>query len=241
MPTLIPRFARSLYTGLLLCGFLFTTAAYVRAQENAGPPTGSLRGTVTISADDDVGQDVLLGRTLARYPGHGHHEEHVEPYRLSEKAVIYIEDIVGGDTSRPLPVRPQLNQSQMMFRPLVLPVMAGTAVDFPNNDNVYHNVFSYSQPKEFDLGRYPTGQERTVVFNTPGVVKVYCDIHSHMYATILVLKNRYYTVPNEDGSFAIPDVPEGMHTVVFWYGRKEVASKKVFIKAGGVTDLEFSY
>jgi plastocyanin len=235
------RVARSLHTGVLLCGLLLMPALSARSQENAGATAGSIRGTITISANDDVGEDVLLGRTLTRYAAHGHHQEQAEPYRLSEKAVVYIDDIEGGDSSRPPAVPPRLNQSQMMFRPLVLPVMAGTAVDFPNNDNVYHNVFSYSQTKEFDLGRYPTGQKRTVVFDTPGVVKVYCDIHSHMYAIILVLKNRYYTVPNEDGSFAIADVPEGMHTVVFWYGRKEVVSKKVLVRGGAVTEMEFSY
>src|SRR6266571_5547426 len=105
----------------------------------------------------------------------------------------------------------------MMFRPLVLPVMVGSTVDFPNNDDLFHNVFSYSQAKEFDLGRYPRGQKKSIKFDKPGIVKVYCDIHSYMYATILVLKNPFFAVPDEEGNYHIDNIPEGVYTLNFWY------------------------
>ena len=228
--------------GLLTISVLFP-AVFGWAQDIHNPASGTIKGKITINANDDVGEGLLRDRLLDRYAVHDHHHgEDIQPYRLSEKAVVYIDDIEEEDSvDLSHAARPQLNQSQMMFRPLVLPVVAGTAVDFPNNDNLYHNVFSYSQPKEFDLGRYPTGEKRAVLFVKPGVVKVYCDIHSHMYATILVLKSHYFALPDDDGFFTIPNVPEGTHKVVFWYGRKEVASKKVVVKNDGVLNIDFSY
>jgi hypothetical protein len=129
----------------------------------------------------------------------------------------------------------------MLFRPLVLPVLAGTTVDFPNNDNLFHNVFSYSQPREFDLGRYPRGQRRSVRFDRTGVVNVYCDIHSYMYATILVLENPFFTVPDEEGSYSIEHVPPGSYKLVFWYGRKKVSSKSVTVDENKTTVVNLDY
>ena len=129
----------------------------------------------------------------------------------------------------------------MLFRPLVLPVLTGTTVDFPNNDNLFHNVFSYSQPKEFDLGRYPRGQRRSVRFDRTGVVNVYCDIHSYMYATILVLENPYFTLPDEDGSYSIGNVPPGSYKIVFWYGRKKVRVKPVTVEENKTTVVNLDY
>ncbi len=231
-----------LYLGLFTASII-VPATTGKGQENDKSAEGSIKGKITITANDDVGEDVLRDRMLNRYAMREHrHGEEIQPYRLSEKAVVYIDDIEEGDTVDQSPaVRPQLNQSQMMFRPLVLPIVVGTAVDFPNNDNLYHNVFSYSQPREFDLGRYPTGQKRAVLFEKPGVVKVYCDIHSHMYATILVLKSHYFALPDDDGNFEISNIPEGSHKLVFWYGRKEVASRKVVVKQKSVLNIDFSY
>jgi plastocyanin len=211
-------------------------------QDRSAQAAGSIEGMITGPANDDVGEEMLRERLLGRYAVHAHSaSEQIQPYKLSEKAVIYVEDIEEPDSDRSSAVHPRLNQFQMMFRPLVLPVEVGTSVDFPNNDNLYHNVFSYSQPKEFDLGRYPTGQKRTVTFERPGIIKVYCDIHSHMYATILVLRNRYFAVPDDDGHFSITGIPAGTHRVAFWYGRKLAGTKSVTIKDGGVAILDFSY
>jgi hypothetical protein len=144
-------------------------------------------------------------------------------------------------TFDPPDVHPRLNQSQMLFRPLVLAVLAGTTVDLPNNDNLFHNVFSYSQPREFDLGRYPKGQMRSVRFDRPGVVSVYCDIHAYMYATILVLENPYFASPDNDGSYVIDNVPAGTYRIVYWYGRKRLSSKQITIEDSKTTVVNFGY
>jgi plastocyanin len=169
-----------------------------------------------------------------------HPEEPLRPYRLSEKAVVYIDSIGKDTTYAPPDVHPTLKQYQMMFRPLVLPVVVGTTVDFPNKDNLYHNVFSYSQPKEFDLGRYPKGHSRSVTFNKPGIVKVYCDIHTYMYATILVLENPYFAVPDDDGSYVITDVPPGTYRVSCWYGRKNLLTLTVVVRAAQTSTADFA-
>jgi len=200
--------------------------------------TGSVSGKV-IAPADDILEGLRRGKKMLRYDDVSHATEPIEAYRLSEVAVVYVEHVPGEGSVPPPETNPTLNQSQMVFRPLVLPVTVGTTVDFPNNDNLFHNVFSYSQPKEFDLGRYPQGRKRSVTFERPGIVNVYCDIHSYMFATILVLSNPYFSLPGDDGSYSITDIPEGTYDLTFWYGRKKVATRRVRIDAGKTATADF--
>jgi plastocyanin len=216
---------------------LAAIAALHGQERSAG---GSVRGKLTLVGSEDVSEEILRGKRLTRYEGHAAMStESVEPYRLSESAVVYIEQAGPRETYTPPDDHPRLNQTQMVFRPLVLPVLVGTTVDFPNNDNVFHNVFSYSQPREFDLGRYPKVNVRSVRFEKPGPVKVYCDIHSYMYATILVLENPYFAAPDDDGSFELSGIPEGTYDLTYWYGRKKAATKRVTVKADQTTMVNF--
>lgn len=209
----------------------------------AGDEKGSIRGRISVPEPDRVTEDLLQSRSLSRYEMHIHNtQDFVPPYLLSEKAAVYIESVPDWKPSDDAPaVVPSLNQTQMLFRPLVLPILAGTTVSFPNGDNLFHNVFSYSQTRVFDLGRYPRGQTRTVRFDRPGVVKVYCDIHSYMYATILVLTNPYFTVPDDDGAYSIPGVPPGTYRLTLWYDRKKIATKAVTVEAGKAATVNFEY
>ena len=95
------------------------------------------------------------------------------------------------------------------FVPHVLPIVAGTTVDFPNNDHTYHNVFSLSKTKTFDLGRYAVGRSKSVRFDRPGIVRVFCDIHSHMSAFIIVFAHRYFALADIDGAYRLENVPPG--------------------------------
>src|SRR5206468_1029942 len=95
-------------------------------------------------------------------------------------------------------------------------IRAGTAVDFPNRDRTYHNVFSFSKAKRFDLGRYAGGLSKAIRFDEPGVVRVFCEIHSHMSAFILVFAHRYFATTDAEGRYRIDDVPPGTYTVVAW-------------------------
>jgi len=176
-----------------------------------------------------------------RYSDHVHSDARPEPYQLSEKAVVYLISGSKGAKTPPPSTNPRINQKDLMFRPLVLPITAGTTVDFPNNDDVFHNVFSYSSPKEFDLGRYPIGKSKKVTFERPGVVSVYCDIHAYMYATILVLENPWFATPDKNGGYVIRGVPEGEYELAFWYGKKLVSSRGVTVKAGQSTHIDLEY
>ena len=161
--------------------------------------------------------------------------------RLSERAIVYLESDELSRGPYPLPAEsPSLDQKNLQFHPEVLAILAGTKVEFPNRDNLFHNVFSYSQAKEFDLGRYPKDDSRSVIFDRPGVVRVYCDIHSHMSATILVLKHPYFTSPDDAGEYTLPRIPPGKYRVVFWCDRDVVERKTVDVRAGENLQLDFT-
>jgi plastocyanin len=98
-----------------------------------------------------------------------------------------------------------MDQLNLEFRPHVLPVLVGSTVQFPNNDQVDHNIFSMSRTKKFNLGSYKPGDSKAVLFEKPGIVELRCDVHAEMAAYILVLKNPYFTVTDKNGNFQIPD------------------------------------
>ena len=109
-----------------------------------------------------------------------------------------------------------MDQRNEQFVPHVLAITAGTWVDFPNDDTTYHNVFSLSKTKEFNLGRYAAGKSKAIQFDHPGVVRVFCDIHSHMSAFILVFAHRFFAVTDDDGRYRLDNVPPGSYTLAVW-------------------------
>jgi plastocyanin len=136
----------------------------------------------------------------------------------------------------PMPMVPAaLRQRDETFVPHVLPVLVGTTVQFPNDDPVFHDVFSLSSPKAFDLQRYPQGTSRTVQFTKPGVVEVFCHIHSDMSGYILVLENPFFVIPDAQGRYALEGVPEGDYRLTAWYERTHPVSVRVHVSAGRTT------
>lgn len=137
--------------------------------------------------------------------------------------------------------RPRMDQKDETFVPHVLAIVAGTVVDFPNNDETYHNVFSLSKPKPFDLGRYAAGRSKAVRFDKPGIVRVFCDIHAHMSAFILVFSHRYFAVTDAEGRYRLDNVPPGTYNVVAWNeAAREETRKAAVPEAGGDVELNFS-
>jgi plastocyanin len=132
-----------------------------------------------------------------------------------------------------------LDQRKETFVPYVLPVLVGATVSFPNNDPFYHNVFSLSKTARFDLGRYPMGRSKTVRFDRPGIVRVFCEIHSHMSAFILVLSHGYFAATGTDGSYRIERVPPGEYDVVVWTDGEERSRKRVRVAPETTTELDF--
>jgi plastocyanin len=134
----------------------------------------------------------------------------------------------------------QITQRDRTILPHVTVVQVGTRVDFPNDDDVFHNIFSLSGPKRFNLGRYPPGESRSEVFARPGVVRLFCDIHSEMGGVILVVDTPYFTQPDADGRFRIANVPEGQYTAIVWHEAAGTDSLRVVVTPGGEARVDFT-
>jgi plastocyanin len=119
--------------------------------------------------------------------------------------------------------RPPAKMAQKMktFTPHVLAIMAGTAVEFPNFDPIFHNAFSGYSGQVFDVGLYPPGTSRTVVFKREGLVRIFCNIHSTMSAVIVVLRTPYFAVSDASGNFAMADVPPGEYRLHVYHERAQ--------------------
>jgi plastocyanin len=155
-------------------------------------------------------------------------------------AVVYLETAPRGafeDRPGPAVVLDQRNEN---FVPHILAITTGTSVEFLNSDRTYHNVFSLSKANRFDLGRYPPGRAKAVRFDHPGIVRVFCEIHSHMNAFILVFAHRHFAVTNAQGEYRIDGVPPGTYTVSVWHPAFTVKSESVKIpEQGGEVDASF--
>ena len=133
------------------------------------------------------------------------------------RAVVYFDAAPRGAFEDRESARVSLDQRNETFVPHLLAITAGATVDFPNHDRTYHNVFSLSKAKRFDLGRYAAGNSKSVRFDRPGIVRVFCDIHSHMNAFILVFGHRFFAVTDQDGRYEIDGVPPGTYMLSAWF------------------------
>jgi plastocyanin len=109
-----------------------------------------------------------------------------------------------------------LEQRNMQFTPRVVAVQVGSTVELPNNDRVFHNVFSFNHGKRFDLGLYPTGATKRIVLDRPAVNRLYCNIHPHMAAYIVAVDSPYFATTNKGGIFTMSGVPAGDYTYHAW-------------------------
>jgi plastocyanin len=153
-------------------------------------------------------------------------------------AVVYLE----GPFPRPetQPVR-QMAQQHLAFVPTLLPVQTGTRVEFPNLDDTFHNIFSYSAPKRFDLGRYRS-DERPVpseVFDVAGLVTLRCDIHEHMRGLILVLNTPYFVVSDTEGRYRLAGLPRGHYILKAWIDSRTTLEHAVDLDSGSAVHLDF--
>ncbi|MCX6899292.1 MAG: carboxypeptidase regulatory-like domain-containing protein [Verrucomicrobia bacterium] len=146
-------------------------------------------------------------------------------------AVVYLEGSFLKPTTPPIA---QMAQKDLMFVPPLLPVQAGTKVEFPNLDNTYHNIFSYSPTKRFDLGRYRSDEKPvpSQMFDMPGMVTLRCDIHEHMRGLILVLETPHFVTTDTDGRFRLSDLPSGHYKLKAWLSSKTTLEIPVELKSG---------
>jgi plastocyanin len=156
-----------------------------------------------------------------------------------QDVVVFVDGVKG---TYPVPTRhPQLVQKDERFVPHVLAVQLGSTVEFPNEDDFYHNVFSVVSGDRFDLGRYAKGKSARQTLTKPGIVVVRCEIHSGMKAYILVVANPYFAVPGGDGAFSIPDVPAGTYTVKAWHPDFGYQERSVSVPASGSASVNFAF
>jgi plastocyanin len=153
-------------------------------------------------------------------------------------AVVYLEGKFPPPATMPTV---QLLQKDMAFVPGLLPVQVGTRVEFPNLDRIYHNVYSYSRPKRFDLGRYRPNEQPVPaeVFDQPGLVTVRCEIHEHMRGLILVLETPHFVLTEADGHYRLNNVPPGHYVLKAWLNSETTLEHPVDIVAGGTLRVDF--
>jgi plastocyanin len=207
------------------------TSALSLAPLGAQTRVGAIRGRV------ELGRIVAAPERRPNVADLGAQAERELPDRL--RSVVYLETAPRGAFEQPEAMRATLDQRNETFVPHVLAITTGTLVDFPNSDRIYHNVFSLSKAARFDLGRYPTGRSKSVRFERPGIVRVFCEIHSHMNAFILVFSHRFFTMTDTEGRYRIDGVPTGNYNVIAWNEGTPSDPKPVSIIEGSLAELDF--
>lgn len=194
------------------------------------PATGRVEGLVTISSA------LVARRPRFRIYDDAGAPPPAAPANELANVVLYLEPT--RDVPAPSPVRAQLEQRDERFQPRVLVVPVHSVVDFPNRDRVFHNVFSLSRTKTFDLGRYPRDESKSVRLDRPGVVRVFCHIHADMSASIVVVDGPAFTMPDSGGHYALEGLPPGDYTLVGWHERSEPVRRSIHVAAGETTKLD---
>lgn len=153
-------------------------------------------------------------------------------------AVVYLDGSFPQSATVPTA---QMAQKDLTFFPLLLPVQVGTRVEFPNFDDTYHNIFSYSAPKRFDLGRYRADEKPvpSQIFDTAGLVTLRCDIHEHMRGLILVLDTPHFVITDAEGRYHLDGLPPGRYTLKVWLDSKTTLSRPVELAADSVLHADF--
>ena len=166
-------------------------------------------------------------------------------YAELHEFVVYVVGPAGTNAARSAkPVQVvttrRITQQGAVFSPHLLPILVGTTVEWPNSDDIFHNVFSISEPKEFDLGLYKHPEIKRVTFDKLGRVDVFCSIHKAMNCIILVLENPFFAATDARGQYSIPQVPAGTYTLKAWHERLPGQSLEVTVPADGEVRIDFT-
>lgn len=212
----------------ILIGLSLASAAAPRA---AVPETGSIAGQIQLVTKPSrklVSAGVYPSRTVTPAVAHEAPE--------TANVVVFVQ----APAAHPPAMHATIRQTHEDFVPHLVAVTAGSTVDFPNDDLIFHNVFSLSRSSTFDLGRYPRGQSKTRTFAAAGLVKVYCHLHSNMSAVIRVFDHSHFAIPDEQGRFSIGGLPPRHYDVVAWHERAGEVTLSTDVTAGRTASLTFS-
>lgn len=155
------------------------------------------------------------------------------------RVVVFLESTPVLTAYPKTPGRARMDQRDEQFVPRLLAITTGSTVEFPNNDTTFHNVFSLSRTRTFDLGRYPPGRNGAIRFDRPGIVPVFCDIHSHMSAYILVFDHPFFAVSDTSGRYAIRDIPAGTYGLSVWSELGQAKTRRVTVAADSAVEADF--
>jgi len=195
-----------------------------------------IEGVVTVMHRLTKPKVTTSAMSYARGPAVELHSDPLKDVLALERArvVVYLE---GSFPSTPLTGTMEQKDRQFLPETLVLPV--GSTVSFPNLDPIFHNVFSFSKPKEFDLGNYPKDHTRTVTFSKPGVVYVNCHLHPNMAAAIVITPNDWSARADSLGRFKLSGVPPGAYTIVAWHKAAGFVRNNITVSADHTTTVNF--
>lgn len=218
----------------------FFLALFVGAFGLAMTSAGTISGTVRAEGKPEAEKQLADGKYTSR------------KYKFAEQVnygelhdfVVYIEGPMA--TNYVAPTNPvvvethRVKQEGAKFDPHILPVVAGTTVEWPNNDQIFHNVFSMSEAKQFDLDLYKGNPpEKRVTFDKAGRVDVFCSIHANMHCIVLVLENPFYDLADERGHYAITNVPAGTYRLKAWHERVPAQTKEITVPENGDVKMDF--
>ena len=195
---------------------------------------GAIAGIVRAEGKDTSPQDAGGGKYDSR------------KYKFAERInyaelrdfVVYIDGITA--QKPPQPQVKTITQKGVTFIPGVMPVMVGTIIEWPNQDEIFHNVFSISEAKQFDLDLYRSPEIKRVPFDKPGRVDVFCSIHTTMSCVILVLENPWFALSDTRGHYSITNVPPGTYKLKAWHERLPTVTKDVVVTAEGEVKVDFT-
>lgn len=162
----------------------------------------------------------------------------VKGVRDARDVVVFLEN-VNGDFKPPVD-KPSIDQKNLTFKPHVLPILVGTTVEYPNSDNVMHNVFSPSKTKRFNLGTYGSGNMREVTFDKPGVVAILCNVHAEMSAYVVILENPYFALTGSEGEFTINNIPPGTYKIKTWHEKLKEQEQKITLSKDESKSINFA-
>ena len=216
---------------IILSAVLAATLATMTGAQ--APDAGAIVGHVKLKPR--VGGAALPSTA---YPTRAVGPRDTHPLPEIRNVVVYLKDVAYRGPLRP--THTEVRQEHETFVPHVVAVTRGSTIEFPNDDPIYHNVFSLSSAGTFNLGRFPRGQSRAQSLVKTGVVKVYCQIHSHMSATIMVFDHPFFTIPELDGNFELPNVPAGDYVLVGWHERVGERTAVVHVERGKPTAVTLS-
>ncbi len=203
--------------------------------------TGAYAGTINGVVHAQGPEAPPAGETTGAYASHRYKFAEKIDYSHLTDFVVYIDQPLAELKPRAPVALAVTTQKDASFEPHVLPVAVGTTVRWPNEDDIFHNVYSMSDTKEFDLGYYKKDKPAPeIVFDKPGRVDVFCAIHTQMHCIILVLPNPFFAMADGKGRFAIKDVPPGTYKLRAWHERLPSQVKEIVVPADGDVTVDFT-